>query len=724
MCAFIAIVRFHCPFARLSGCHDASGNGLTKNYLITRLWDRHCHREAQAITKHALLTDLVVFERAELTLKRIGLWLCGFCFTTHTLRTKCRYGSAFVPPLDNGDGGVRFVLYDLKKPHLPSCSQLDHVDGLSPVEHDGFTLSFLDSLFSKGLRTAKSIPPKCRLGFSRVLKGALDKVICKPDHISCWELKARRSLKSAPSLRDIPIDHHQLIASHDVVIKSFLRGTSCGRDGLCAQHLMDCLSGTVVAISHELVSSNTQVVNLFLHGKCRMILGGYIASFPLTPLVGLVVVSKVSATIIGHSLDGIWMVYSLMLGYQEGARPFFMQLIDRKVMLDEVRLRCPAISRWVELCYSSPARLYYEEHSLWSCQRAWYFDDGTIVRDTLAVDLLAKEDPRSKLEGVFPPNIYRPLHGVKLFGGLVSVDPDFSNALVMKRVSKTIGLLDVVAKINDPQCELLLIRTCARISKRYFAMRTCPPRVFESAQLSFDMALRFALERIVTAYGPGFGDWQWRLATPPFALGGFSVYSAGDILNYAFIFSRLQSAALQTKLLRHVGIVAPGSTFDDALCPLFSVSKPCSACSKVFTGDYYGDHAVSCDDIFGIKHKHNAVCDTLVDICFRSGISTGKEVDIGLGGGCDKALRHADMLLYSWDGGLDVCDVVQRKRGKYMAKCADIGYWFLPFCFSSLRELEVDAVTLLKRIRKFFMAQDIEARAAIHNLIDLLSPNE
>ncbi|GJZ44398.1 hypothetical protein Tco_0591653 [Tanacetum coccineum] len=72
-------------------------------------------------------------------------------------------------------------------------------------------------------------------------------------------------------------------------------------------------------------------------------------------------------------------------------------------------------------------------------------------------------------------------------------------ALVMKRVSKTIGLLDAVAKINDPQCELLLIRACAGISKLYFAMCTCSPRVFESAQLSFDMALRSALERIVTA---------------------------------------------------------------------------------------------------------------------------------------------------------------------------------------------------------------------------------
>ncbi|GKF54807.1 hypothetical protein Tco_0165147, partial [Tanacetum coccineum] len=119
-------------------------------------------------------------------------------------------------------------------------------------------------------------------------------------------------------------------------------------------------------------------------------------------------------------------------------------------------------------------------------------------------------------------------------------------------------------------------------------------------------------------------------------------------------------------------------------------------------------------------------------------ISAGKEVDIWLGGGCDKALRPADMLLYSWDGGLDACvdltgsspliqtgmtdfvpgrvviDVAQRKRDKYMAKCAAIGYRFLPFSFSSLGELEADAVTLLKRIRKFSIAQDIGARAAIH----------
>ncbi|GJV01046.1 zf-CCHC domain-containing protein [Tanacetum coccineum] len=103
----------------------------------------------------------------------------------------------------------------------------------------------------------------------------------------------------------------------------------------------------------------------------------------------------------------------------------------------------------------------------------------------------------------------------------------------------------------------------------------------------------------------------------------------------------------------------------------------------------------------------------------RSIFPAGKEVDIGLDGGRDKTLCPADMLLYSWDGRLDVCvdltrssplketgmveflpgqaviDAAQRKRGKYMDRCATIRYRFLPFSFSSLGELEAHAVTLL-----------------------------
>ncbi|KAK9732675.1 hypothetical protein RND81_04G014600 [Saponaria officinalis] len=477
-------------------------------------------------------------------------------------------------------------------------------------------------------------------------------------------------------------------------------------------------------------------------------------------------------------------------------------MVDREIMLREVCTHCPAISRWVEFCYSSPAHLYYGELCLWSCQgfqqgdplgpllfalvlhplvckirdsfdltlQAWYLDDGTIVGNTLVVgkvlELLTRdgprsglhlnigkteifwpsEDPRSRLSGVFPSAIARPLRGVKVLGGPVSVCPVFSSDLVVSRMTRTIELMDSIAMIDDPQSELLLIRACTGISKLYFALRTCSPAVFESARLTFDTSLRSHLERIVTVSGPGFGDWQWRVATLPFSFSGLGVYAAGDVLHYAFLASRLQSAELLATLLRSSGIVARGSSSEVALrgcieatgsdylrnpseiaaprlmrkladiyftrfvadaesvfsltprhvtlwrsqqgghasdwlravpisglgqtmngrsyrcvlsyrlgIPLFSVPGPCSACSRVFKGDIYGDHAVSCTSVVGIKHRHNLVRDTLLDICFRSGISAGREVDIGLIDVLDRSLHPADVLLYSLDRGRDVC---------------------------------------------------------------------
>ncbi|GKC34866.1 putative reverse transcriptase domain-containing protein, partial [Tanacetum coccineum] len=577
-------------------------------------------------------------------------------------------------------------------------------------------------------------------------------------------------------------------------IKSFPQGTSCGRDGLRAQHLMDCLSGAAVAISDELVSSITQVVNLFLDGKCPMRLGEYIASAPLIPLVkpggGIRpiavgtfwrrLVSKFGVGVSGggeailHAVNHLVEDHGNEVGLSMLLVDFqnTFNLVDRKIMLEEVHLCCPAISRWVKFCYSSPVKLYYGEHTLWSCQgvqqedplgpllfslvlhslickirdsfslclQAWYLDDGTIVGDTLVVgkvlELITvdglrcglhlnvgiteifwpKEDRRCRVEGAFPPNVSRPLHGVKLLGGAVSVDFGFSSELVMKRVSKTIELMDAVAKINDPQCELMLLRACTGISKLYFAMRTCPPCVFELAQRSFDVALRSALECIVTASGPGFGNWQWRLTTLPFAFG-------------------VLSAALHTKLLRHVDIVASGPTFDDALyiyftrvtkdavstfslssrqmalwksqmedhtsdwlraVPISGLGQTMNACSRVFLGDIYGDHAVLCAGIIGIKHRHN--------------VDGGRDVCVDLTG--SSPLTQTGMA--DFVSGRVVLEAAQRKRAKYEAKCADIGYGFLPFSFSSFRELEKDVVTLLKRIRNFSVAQDIRERAAIH----------
>nr|GEU60680.1 hypothetical protein [Tanacetum cinerariifolium] len=170
----------------------------------------------------------------------------------------------------------------------------------------------------------------------------------------------------------------------------------------------EVVTGAIIAISDELVSSITQVVNLFLGGKCPKVLGEYIASAPLTPLVKPVcgirpitvgtilrrLVSKVCVVKVGHSLDGYLDGLQFGVAVSGGGEAILhavnrliegrgddvglsmllvdfknaFNLVDREVMLQEVRLRCPSISRWVEFCYSNPARLYYGEHTLLSCQ--------------------------------------------------------------------------------------------------------------------------------------------------------------------------------------------------------------------------------------------------------------------------------------------------------------------------------------------------------------------
>ncbi|GJU37886.1 hypothetical protein Tco_1186240 [Tanacetum coccineum] len=230
--------------------------------------------------------------------------------------------------------------------------------------------------------------------------------------------------------------------------------------------------------------------------------------------------------------------------------------------------------------------------------------------------------------------------------------------------------MDAVAKINDPQCEMLLVRACTGISKLYFAMRTCLPRVFESVQCSFDVALRSALERIVTTYGPGFSDWQWRLSTLPFAFGGLGIYSTGDVLNYAFFASRLQSAVFQTKLLRHVGIVAYGFTFDDALSVFNTsmeidfLSNPCEIAApklmKIMTDIYFTRVIKDAISTFSLSSRQMALWKSQME------------------DHTSDWLRAVDFV-----PGRAVLEAAQRKRVKYEAKWAYIGYEFLPFSFSS-----------------------------------------
>nr|GFA34414.1 hypothetical protein [Tanacetum cinerariifolium] len=329
-----------------------------------------------------------------------------------------------------------------------------------------------DNLFSKGMHTLKSIPLKCHLGFYRVLKGALDKVICTPDDIFCWEESIANSIRSW----SVPGGSVQLV--RETLAESSPQWS----------HIDEaCLD---LSAHHHLIASPTTVLD-----RIRSFSRGG----------GEAILHAVNRLIVGHRDNA-----GLSILLVDFINAF--NLVDRKVIIS---------------------------------LHAWYLDDGTIIEDSLVVGKILelimedgprcgfhlnvnktkifwpKEDPRSRLAGVFPPNISWPLHGAKLLGGPASEDFNFSNELLMKRVVKTIMFMNTIAKINDPQCELLLLHACAGISKLYFVMRTCSSHVFEMALRSFDAAICSTLERIVTAYGPGFGIRNGDFPSYPLILGAW-----------------------------------------------------------------------------------------------------------------------------------------------------------------------------------------------------------
>nr|GEX49748.1 hypothetical protein [Tanacetum cinerariifolium] len=180
-----------------------------------------------------------------------------------------------------------------------------------------------------------------------------------------------------------------------------------------------------------------------------------------------------------------------------------------------------------------------------------------------------------------------------------------------------------------------------------------------------------------------------------------------------------------------------GKTYRYMFCselgvPLFSVLKSCSACSRIFTGDIYADHVVSCADIVVINIGITPLSTSVLGPGFRPVrklISSMMEVVTNpyvqwicystrrQRAGCVDLTRSSPLTqtgMVDFMVGRAVTDATHRKRVKYETKCSDIGYGFLLFSFFSLGEFKKDAVALVKRINKFSVTQVIEARPTAH----------
>lgn len=146
-------------------------------------------------------------------------------------------------------------------------------------------------------------------------------------------------------------------------------------------------------------------------------------------------------------------------------------------------------------------------------------------------------DPRSQDDGVFPASISIPTHGVKMLGGLVSCNLQFCSDLVKHKIDKTLQLMESVKQLHDPQSELLLLRSCAGVSKLYFDLRTTQPEAHQQIISCYDRPLTQFLQHIVTGDGAGFGLLQQRIATLPMKDGGLGVHTMEDTSKYCFLAS-------------------------------------------------------------------------------------------------------------------------------------------------------------------------------------------
>ncbi|GKC77653.1 putative reverse transcriptase domain-containing protein [Tanacetum coccineum] len=395
-------------------------------------------------------------------------------------------------------------------------------------------------------------------------------------------LEAKHPYKPPPSMPSITFSEPPLVAEIDSVfscIKSFPKGTLCGRDGLRAQHILDALCGEGSATATDLLKVITSVVNFWLAGRCPHILAEFVASAPLTPLlkpdngirpiaVGTIwrrLVSKVAMK--GESKemsneyhnDG-----SLAMLTVDLSNAF--NLVDRSALLHEVRVKCLSISLRVDFLYGQASRLYIGDTHIWSatgvqqgdplgpllfalilhpllhkikdsCKLllyAWYLYDGTVIGDSEEVarvlDIIKVSGLGLGLElNIKKREIFWPsCNGMKLREGLFPVDIRSSSSgvkLLGGAVSRDADFISGLAmrraaNVVDLMGLLPQFRSCMGIAKLFFGLRTCQPVHMEEAALFFDKGLRWSIENIVVCGGPFFGDLQWRLSSLPIRFGG------------------------------------------------------------------------------------------------------------------------------------------------------------------------------------------------------------
>ena len=144
--------------------------------------------------------------------------------------------------------------------------------------------------------------------------------------------------------------------------------------------------------------------------------------------------------------------------------------------------------------------------------------------------------------------------------------PSFYASSLADRVSSATSAIRSLSALQDPQIELLLLRSCLGSCRLLYLLRSSPPLPdLIPPLLSFDNALSECLREDILGASQFFGELQVRLSSLPLSMGGLGITRATDILAFAFIASRHDTLELLTGLLAASALPATDPALDTAL---------------------------------------------------------------------------------------------------------------------------------------------------------------
>ena len=97
----------------------------------------------------------------------------------------------------------------------------------------------------------------------------------------------------------------------------------------------------------------------------------------------------------------------------------------------------------------------------------------------------------------FLSEICRPSAGLDLLGSPVWGSDDFYESYFASKVDRTLHLHSLLSALENPQCELHLLRSCLNICRISHLLCTIPADKAVNQLHVFDDGLRCALERIL-----------------------------------------------------------------------------------------------------------------------------------------------------------------------------------------------------------------------------------